>query len=194
MIDNLYYIIIIATFIFFLLTFFIIQLAIVQNKQKSHFRQELLKAQVEIQEQTFQHISSELHDNLGQVAILIKLNLQTISLKDLPKAAQKVEDVTELTKQLITDIRALSVGLSSDRIVQAGLAKALETEVERINKTEQFIALFTKEGNLPEINNGKAIILYRMAQEVLNNMVKHSGAKEIRVSLLAYGSAAPAAF
>ena len=77
----------------------------------------------------------------------------------------------------------MSVRLGSDRIAQTGLAKALETEVERLNKTNQFTATLTQEGNTPGINNDKAIILYRMAQEILNNMVKHSGAKRIGILL-----------
>jgi signal transduction histidine kinase len=152
---------------------------------KKTYEQTLLLSQLEIQEQTLQHISNELHDNLGQVASLIKINLHTIPLNDSIKAAQKLEDTRELTKQLITDIKSLSVSLGADRISQTGLAKALETEIERINRTEQFIARFEQEGNITALDNDKATILYRMVQEVLNNMIKHSGAKHITLKLSA---------
>jgi signal transduction histidine kinase len=134
---------------------------------------------------TLLQISRELHDNFGHIASLIKINLHTIKLGDLNKAAAKIEDTKDLTRQLIADIKSLSVSLNSDRIAQTGLVKALQTEVERLNKTDLFIASFTQSGELPEIENDKAIILYRMAQEVLNNMVKHSGAKciDVKVSI-----------
>jgi signal transduction histidine kinase len=61
----------------------------------------------------------------------------------------------------------------------------LETEIERINRTEQFIARFEQEGNITALDNDKATILYRMVQEVLNNMIKHSGAKHITLKLSA---------
>lgn len=154
-----------------------------QAQLHAKFSQTLLESQLEIQEQTLRHISTELHDNLGQVASLIKINLFTIELNNIDKARDKIENTKELTKQLLSDIKSLSVSLSSDRIAKTGLSQALETEIERLNKTGQFIATYTKAGSLPNLDNDKAIILYRMVQEVLNNMVKHSHAKKITVLL-----------
>lgn len=173
---------------------FVITLSVLYSKKQQknrsekrimeqEFSQTLLQSQLEIQEQTLQHISHELHDNLGQVASLIKINLNTILLDNKEKALEKLEDTRELMRQLITDIKALSVSLSADRILQLGLAKALEIEVERLNKTEEFNAVFLAQGVLPKIEADKAIILYRMVQECLNNMVKHSYAKNISVRL-----------
>ncbi len=160
---------------------------IIYHKEKqllqSQFSQILLQSQIEIQEQTLQHISKELHDNFGHIASLIKINLFTLQLNDTDKALAKIEDTKDLTRQLIADIKSLSVSLGSDRIAQAGLAKAIETEVERLNKTGEFIATFQLRGPMPDIDADKALILYRMAQEVLNNVVKHSKAKHINILL-----------
>lgn len=150
---------------------------------QSQFSQTLLQSQIEIQEQTLQHLSRELHDNLGQVASLIKINLTTLKLNEPEKAVEKIEDTKELTRQLIADIKSLSVSLGSDRLAQTGLVKAIETEVERLNKTGEFIAICELQGAMPEIDADKALIIYRMAQEVLNNMVKHSEAKHINIKL-----------
>jgi signal transduction histidine kinase len=114
---------------------------------------------------------------------LIKINLFTLQLNDTDKALAKIEDTKDLTRQLIADIKSLSVSLGSDRLAQAGLAKAIETEVERLNKTGEFIATYQLQGLMPDIDADKALILYRMAQEVLNNMVKHSKAKHINILL-----------
>ncbi len=54
--------------------------------------------------------------------------------------------------------------------------------MERLNKTGQFEASLIQEGAIPELDNNTTIILYRMAQETINNMVKHSGAKHINIS------------
>ena len=147
------------------------------------FSQTLLQSRLEIQEQTLQHISHELHDNLGQVASLIKINLNTIKIDDRDKALERLEDTKELTRQLITDLKSLSVSLGGQRITQLGLGKALEIEVQRLNKTGEFEAEFTQEGMLPKLDGDKATILYRMAQECINNMVKHSRATKILVDL-----------
>ena len=84
---------------------------------------------------------------------------------------------------MIADIKSISVSLGSDRISQVGLAKAIETEVERLIKTGQFTATYELLSAAPEIDKDKSVILYRMAQEVLNNAVKHSRAKQINISL-----------
>ncbi|MBC7888662.1 MAG: hypothetical protein H7Z13_12345 [Ferruginibacter sp.] len=147
------------------------------------FNHELLQTQIEIQEQTLQQVSRELHDNLGQVASLIKINLSTLQFSNPEKAIEKIEDTKDLTRQLIADIKSLSVSLGSDRIAQVGLVKAIEIEVERLNKTGQFSASYELRGTAPVIDNDKSLILYRMAQEVLNNIIKHSRARHINILL-----------
>lgn len=171
-------------FLFTILFFFRYRKRKFQNKQyienlKLEFSQTLLQSQVEIQEQTLLHFSKELHDNLGQIASLIKINLNTLSLNDLDRAEKKVEDTKVLIKQLISDLKTLSISLNSERIQEIGLFKALETEIERIEKTGLFTTTFKKASNIPDIESEKAIIIYRMAQEVLNNTLKHSQATHI---------------
>ena len=146
---------------------------------KTQSSQTLLQAQLEIQEQTHQHIGKELHDNLGQVASLIKINLNTLKLSDTEKEVTKLADTKDLLRQMIADIKSLSVSLGADRLTQSGLIKAIETDIERINKTDEFTASLQIDGAIPVIGNDTAIILYRMVQEVLNNMVKHSKATQI---------------
>jgi signal transduction histidine kinase len=153
------------------------------GEMEKQYGEELMKAQLETQEQTLRHFSTELHDNLGALASLIKINLLTIPLNNTDKAAEKIADTADLTRQMIADIKSLSVSLNSDRIARKGLLNALATEVERINKTGQFIAALHVGDAIPVIDNDKAIILYRMMQEILNNMVKHSTAQHITVDI-----------
>lgn len=145
--------------------------------------QTLLQSQLEIQDQTLQHISRELHDNLGQIASLIKINLNTIQLSDTAKAKQKIEDTKELIRRLITDLKGMSLRLNSDRITQFGFIKTLHAEIERLNKTDAFSASFETTGAALTLSPEKSIILYRMTQEIINNIIKHSEAKHIDVIL-----------
>lgn len=173
----------------------IIVLSVIQykNRQKKHktekqylqsqFAQTLLQSQLEIQEQTLQQVSRELHDNLGISASLVKIHLTTLPLDNAELLPGKIEETKELVRQLITDIKALSVGLDGDRVARIGLIKAIGTEVGRINKTGQFNVALTHDGSRIEIDPGKSTILYRMVQEILNNAVKHSGAKNINVNV-----------
>lgn len=185
-------IIVAASIIFIALTSLLIFILLFyQRKRFAHktklvtlgkqYNEELLKSKLETQEQTLLQISRELHDNFGHIASLIKINLNTLKLEDSQKATSKIEETKDLTRWLIADIKSLSVSLNSDRIAKTGLIKSLQTEVERLNKTDLFTATFTQSSPTPEIESDKAIILYRMSQEILNNMVKHSEATTINV-------------
>jgi len=189
-----YYSIILFSFFVLLLIIIILIAAILyHNRRKkylqetallqSQFSQTLLQALIEIKEQTLQYISRELHDNLGQIASLIKINLNTLQLTDIEKANEKIEDTKNLTRQLIADIKSLSVSMGQDRILQIGLANSIKFEVERLNKTGEFTATFDFSGAMPLLDNAKSVILFRMVQEVLNNMVKHSQATQLTINL-----------
>jgi two-component system NarL family sensor kinase len=150
---------------------------------KREFSQTLLQSQLEIKEQTLRHIAYELHDNLGQIASLIKINLNTLRLEDSENSAQKIEATKELTRQLIADLKSLSISLNSDRIAQLGLIRVLEDETEHLNKTGQLTAALETKGPIPSLDDNTTIILYRMVQEILNNIVKHSLATRVSISI-----------
>jgi signal transduction histidine kinase len=189
-------VIIVGTTIVILLSYFIVVFTLsYKKKQVEHtievgriqteFSQTLLQSQLEIKEQTLQHIAYELHDNLGQIASLIKINLNTLQLEDREKSSQKIEDTKELTRQLILDLKSLSLRLNGDLIVKLGLLKGIENEVERLNKIGEFATTLKVEGAAFVLDENTTIILYRMVQEVINNMVKHSQAKHLEFLLTA---------
>jgi signal transduction histidine kinase len=178
--------------IFFLLLIFLVVITLASRYRKrkkenlelkAQFEQALLKSKLEIQEQTLQHISREIHDNLGQVASLIKINLNTLPLDENSKANEKIEDTRELVRQLIADLKQLSGTLNSDKVLKNGLLKGLEFESARLNKTGVFESVFSLHDVIPDIGKDKAVILYRMSQEILNNSMKHSGAKHINIDV-----------
>ena len=148
---------------------------------RSQFSEQLLKSQLEIKEETLQHVSRELHDNIGQIASLVKINLNTIKLEDAAKASSKLENTKELVKQMMTDIKLLSTSLNGDKLAKVGLFNALQNEADKIAKTGAFNSRFTQHDNIPPVNDEKAIIIYRMTQEILNNAMKHSEATEINI-------------
>lgn len=90
--------------------------------------------------------------------------------------------------QLIADIKALSVQLDGDQIKRYGLWTTIRQDLERIKKTGVFNTSYTQQEGLPELDPGKATILYRMVQELLNNALKHSRAKNIIVNTYIKGN------
>ncbi len=145
---------------------------------KAKFSEALLQSQLEIQEQTFTQISEEIHDNIGQVLSLVRLNLNTLGAKP---AMEKINTTDELLGRAINDLRNLSHSLNTDHIREAGLAVAVEQLLLSLRKSGQFHTSFQNNLHNHPVSGEKSIILYRIIQEVINNIVKHAGAKTIEL-------------
>lgn len=188
------YVVFVATTVFFVfLAGFIIYFIVlyqkrqVQNKAEregleANFKQEFLKARLEIQEQTFAHVSRELHDNINQVLSFVKLNLAMIN--NVPEPQQtKLNENRDLIAQVITDLRDLSKSLSFEYITKQGLVKTVEKEVDKLNKSGLIKAVFTVNGDIYPLGEQRELVLFRIFQEVVNNTMKHSGAAHLKIGL-----------
>jgi len=154
-----------------------------QEEREAIFQQELLKTQVEIQEQTFEQISKEIHDNITQVLSFVKLTMRSLGngLDEANKA--KLNDSRELLSQTIIDLRDMSKSMSFEHIASAGLAKSIEKEVERMNKSDVIKVSYAISGKIYSLGEQRELVLFRILQESINNALKHSGAKHFNISL-----------
>ncbi len=182
------------TLMSFLVIFIIIFISLYQKrfylhqKEKqvlqSFYTQEILKTQLEIQEQTFKNISQEIHDNIGQTLSFIKLIIMTINVEN-PVATkdQLLESKNHLTK-VIQDLRDLSKTLNTDFIEKIGLLSAVEQQLTILKKTGHHIVNFVVTGTPEKYPSQKELVIYRVIQELLHNIVRHSAALEINIKIL----------
>ena len=151
---------------------------------KVDFQQTLLQTQLEIQEQTFKNISQEIHDNIGQVLSLVKLNINTMDC-DKPKALnEKITDSKHLISKAIQDLRDLSKSINTDYVTEMGLTRSVEYELEMIKRTGSYRIQFNTTGNLYRLEPQQELIFFRIVQEVLHNIIKHAKAKSINVEII----------
>ena len=154
---------------------------------QSHFQQTLLQTQLEIREQTMQTIGADLHDNIGQLLSLTSLTLNSVKLNDAEKARQKIDSALELTVRSIKEMRLLGKLLQGEQLISMGLCEAIRQEISWIEKSGQYVVNYDVEGEQPEQRNpDKDLIFFRILQEILNNIIKHSKASEISIKLV-YG-------
>ena len=146
-------------------------------------KQELLKSQLEIQEQTLKNISQEIHDNLGTTASVIKNYLLTLPINDPNELPLMLAETQNQVRQLIADVKSLSVRLSGDHIHFNGIVNSLNEEIKRISRISGLNVTLHLNESIKEPESGKSIILFRMIQETLNNAIKHSEAKNIEVNV-----------
>lgn len=151
-----------------------------ENEQiKKEFEKTLLNTQLEIQEQTLSHVSQEIHDNIGQVLSIVRLQINTLSVDNLN---QEVEYTDQLLEKAITDLRALSHNLNTNSIKEKGFIEAVKQVLSQFENTGKFKTSLEEEAQF-EINDDQGIILFRIIQELLNNIVKHARASQIIIRI-----------
>lgn len=184
----------IVIILFFIIFFylFIIQLhrrRILHQKEvvdlKVQYEQTILQSQLEIQEQTFKNISQEIHDNIGQVLSLAKLNLNTIPHTE---NAEKITLTEELLGKAISDLRDLSKSLNSEKITDIGICEAIKQELSIVEKVAHIKTVFLCSNAEIILSNEQTIVAFRMMQEILNNILKHAKANQITVDINTTGN------
>ncbi len=173
----------------FVASFFLIY----QRKRNEHqqemirvhetYQREILTAQVETQNQTLQHISGELHDHIGQLLAVVRLQLNVLD-EDLVETPHHpaVQQTGSLVQQVINDLRTLSKTLNTDAVTQIGLHDSIRLELDRICRTGRYETQLTITGEPRRLNPQVEIVLFRMVQEAISNTLKHARAKTILVS------------
>jgi two-component system, NarL family, sensor kinase len=161
------------------------QLAYHKNieKIKSEYEKDLLNVQIEIQEQTFQNISREIHDNINLSLTLAKLHLNTLKNGMDTESCDKVDLSIRFITHAINDLSNISGSLNSEIIDERGLISALEQEIENIRKLNCFIVKYDVTGATIYMESQKELLLFRIIQEVFNNILKHAKAKVICVQM-----------
>lgn len=192
--SGLYTAILFSALIFLLIIFGLIFLVLTYNrKKKAHitekqnlqqeYEADLLRTQLEVQEQTMKTIAADLHDNIGQLLSLTSLTLGSITVSD-KKTATKLDDSQQLVRRSIKELRQLANLLHGEKIIETGLVDAIIYEVEWLKKSGAYDVQF--DNNIDEehkLSAEKSLILFRLVQEVINNIIKHASASKITISL-----------
>ncbi len=145
------------------------------------YEQTLLKSQLEIQEETLRNISQEIHDNIGQVLSLAKLQLNTFPSLAPQEGIETVAHSKELVSKAIADLRSLSKSLHPDRVNELGLEENIRHELEMLERTRLYQTRFKITGSPYKIPVQTQTILFRMVQEAISNIIKHAAATEVDI-------------
>ncbi len=143
-------------------------------------RERRLSAIFDGQEMERQRLSRELHDGLGQTLIASKLMLENTN-----KSSDEItEDMKGNLNQVIQEVRYISYDLMPHVLSEFGLATALRQLSNNLSQDNSITVRFDQVGEYNLRNDKITIYLYRIAQEAINNAIRHSGATEITVELI----------
>jgi two-component system NarL family sensor kinase len=152
-----------------------------EKQQLEHnFQQEILRSQIEIQQQTLQAVSQEIHDNIGQLLSIVKMQLNIIEESPVVNPhQQQIIKTNELVSHVIEDLRNLAKGVNPDFVQTYGLVECIRFELERLENIGLFKTSLNVSGTPFKLNLSKEFILYRVIQESLNNVIKHAVANKV---------------
>lgn len=147
-----------------------------KEEDKKRFEREIAETQIEIREETLRNISWELHDNIGQLLTLAKIQLQNAT-------PENIEDVSNTITKGLTEVRALSKLINPEAIKNINLKDAVQLEIDRFNRLNFISSTLDITGEEFKIEKKASIIIFRILQEFFSNTIKHSKASELNVEL-----------
>jgi signal transduction histidine kinase len=157
-----------------------------QQKNEAEIKHELQLSvvQLEVQQQTMQHIGREIHDNVGQKLTLASLYTQQLAYENkAPLVQNTIENISAIINQSLNELRQLSKSLTSNTIQVNTLQELLMVECERFNELKKCKISFTSNSKIPDLDYQTKSVLLRISQEFIQNSIKHSQCKNINISL-----------
>ncbi|SFS41037.1 sensor histidine kinase [Lutibacter maritimus] len=173
------------TVVIFFLYFQKKKIAFILNERETQlrFEEEITKSKMEIQEQALQNISWEIHDNVGQLLSVAKMQLNILQIGLPENQQEKLAETSEIIGKSLQELRGLAKSLNPETIKNNGLVDSLTIEIERFNRLKVIDASLKIINEPFNLSNEKEIILFRILQEFCNNSLKYSEAKNLDISL-----------
>lgn len=139
-----------------------------------------LQAMVQGQEKERKHIARELHNYFGSLLATIKVNLNALDEKTVPNYTT----LTSLTDQACNDIRNLSHTLNMGVSEDFGLIPAIKELIIHIERSNELAVELSVSMGTEEIGIEKELFIYRIIQELVSNVLKHSGATKLSIGII----------
>lgn len=147
------------------------------------FQKSLNTTIIETQEQVLTNISRDLHDDAGQQLTYINFQLEHLKL-DSAENAIALAPVSESVERLSKSVRNISHSLNNQLLMQQDLLKAISSEVMRLRQIGAMQFDLSIVGEMAaDFGVNEQIVIYRIFQEVINNILKHSDANTVSVQI-----------
>jgi signal transduction histidine kinase len=148
-------------------------------------RSDLAQKLIATQESTLRHISRELHDEFGQVLTAVGSMLGRAE-KHTPEGSplrDELREVREIAQNTLNTVRSLSQALHPVMLDESGLESTLDWYLPTVERQTGVAISYEKSGESFPVRGTAAVHIYRIVQEALNNVARHSAAKQAWVRL-----------
>lgn len=166
----------------------VIQYQLNLQKLKDNQQKLLLRAAIESEEKERKRMAGELHDEVGASLLTVRLYLLQEIKKQIPGHGNEVvRAAKDLLDDVIGRVRHLSHRLSPELLMKMGLKETLHAMVQKMDLYDRLEISFRAPDNLPRLQAERELAIYRIVQEVTNNILKHAGASQIDFHLFQKG-------
>ncbi len=146
---------------------------------QSQFQNELMKTRLESREETLNLLSTELHDNIGQLLSSSKILIGTAE-RMIDKPSEQLHMAGETISKAIRELRAISKSLNTEWLEKFSLIENLQAESDRITTSKE-INVTLQHPPVIEMPMDRQMMLFRIVQEALQNTIKHGEASRISI-------------
>lgn len=146
------------------------------RKEQESLKIKKLSSFIEGQEEERERVARDLHDGVGQIANMIKLSLQQ---------GKSNESIIDMFEQFLDEMRRVTDGLLPSRIVDFPIENSIKKITDQANNTCDIVFSFHSQ-DIPELDLNYKINLYRIVQESISNIIKHSEAKNATIQLYGF--------
>lgn len=151
-------------------------------------QQALSRQLIELLEAERSHLARELHDEAGQALTAIKMNLQAVRREvSGERTLKRIDDALDISDETIAGLRRLALNLRPSLLDDLGLVTALRWLTEKGGRPSELEIVFDAEELQPRPDPQIETACFRIAQEALTNVYRHSGARHAEVSLRHHG-------
>ncbi|TSJ45383.1 sensor histidine kinase [Fluviicola chungangensis] len=152
------------------------------TETKLAFERELRLVETEVSEHVMGQFANELHDNIGQLLTAMHIEIENRKLDD-PGSQDEFKPLEIYLNEVTQQLRLLSKTFNTDFIAHSGLLSAIQMEVNRMNNLRRF-KVHLEAGNFVSVlKKEEELMVFRIFQEILQNVMKHSGAKNVSIHL-----------
>ncbi|MFD2828238.1 sensor histidine kinase [Leeuwenhoekiella polynyae] len=152
-----------------------------RNEAILRYQEEVARTQLEIQEATLKNVSWELHDNIGQLLSVANLELNILTNTPTYRDEEPLIEIKGLIGKSLQEIRSLSRNLNREVINQIGLIESTKNELNRLERLKILDTTLNTSGAIWQPPQDDALILFRIIQEFLNNVIKHAKASLLNI-------------
>ncbi len=150
----------------------------IREEQHRKHQEELTQSVIDLQERERARFAQDLHDGFGQMVTTLKFHLES------PQAGN--QNTNALIAQMHDEIRNVSFALWPQVLVRDGLVQAIQELADRLNKSGKVLIEIKTLGLTERLTSNTEITLYRICQEWLTNILKHSSSTKITIQLVAH--------